>query len=118
MRAFDSPGYSHHAACTHSNHLGPASLLPCSLQRSSHRTCHSLHLSRSRLMRGCDEDVILPRRCDVCVPATMLATHIMQLALTASILELYACDHAPSKVTPSHLPLSALVKVQVDAWGW
>ena len=67
-------------------------------------------------MRGGGEDVILPRRCGVCMLSTALATYIMQLALTATILELQASDLALSQVTSSHLPLSALVKVQVDAW--
>ena len=69
-------------------------------------------------MRGVGHDVILPRRCGVCVPPTAMATYIMQLALTATILELQASDLALSQVTSSHLPLSALEKVQVDAWGW
>ena len=69
-------------------------------------------------MRGCGEDVILAHRLDVCVLSTALATHIMQLARTASILLLQACDRALSQVTSAHKLLSALVKVQVDAWVW
>ena len=63
----------------------PVTMLP---PKSSHPTCHSLRLYRSRLMRGCGETVILPRNCDVRVPSTMLATHIIQPTLTATILEL------------------------------
>ena len=63
----------------------PVTMLPPEL---CHPACHSQLLSRSRLMRWCGEDVLLPRRCDVRVPSTMLATHTMQLALTATILEL------------------------------
>ena len=39
--------------------------------------CHSQWLSRSRLMRGGGENVILPRRCAVCTPSAALATHIV-----------------------------------------
>ena len=86
--------------------------------KSRHPTCHSQRLARSRLMRGSGEDAILARRCDVYVPATIPATQIMQLALTATILELHDSDRALSQGTSSHLPLSALVKVQVDLWEW
>ena len=67
-------------------------------------------------MRGSGKDVILARRCDVCVSSTALATHIIWLALTATILELQACGLALSKVTSFCLPLSALAEVQIGAW--
>ena len=68
-------------------------------------------------MCGGDEGVTLPRRCDIRAPATALATHIMQLALKATILQLRGCERALSQVMLSGLPHSALVKVQVDAWA-
>ena len=49
-------------------------------------------------MREDDKDAILPRRYDVCMPLATLATHITQLALTATILTLCGCDRALSQV--------------------
>ena len=59
------------------------------------------------LMRGDGEDVILPRRCGVCVSPTAMATCIMQLALTATILELQASDLAFSQASDV-IPLATL----------
>ena len=88
------------------------------LSHLRHPTCHSQRQSRYRLMRGSGEDVTLARRCDVWLLSTALATHITQLALTPTILRLRACARALSQVTSFHLPLSAPVKGQVDAWEW
>ena len=77
MRDMDGPGYSHHVACTHSNHLGAVCLWSGSLPIHVIPLATLSACQGPDLMPGCDEDVILPRRCDVCVISTALATHIM-----------------------------------------
>ena len=77
MRALDGLGYSHRESRTHSDALGAVCMWSGSLPRLAISLATLTACQGQRLMTGCDEDVIVPRRCVVRVIWTALATHIM-----------------------------------------